>query len=73
MLDELNPEEMCYNLYYYTFNTPTLIPGELKLEEMVVGITHWVTPRPSQLSVTSNMDSTYSVHQHSSNKGPIFR
>ena len=39
MLDELNPEEMCYNLYYYTFNTPTLIPGELKLEEMVVGIT----------------------------------
>ena len=49
----------------------TLIPGELKLEEMVVGITHRVTPRPSQLSVTSNMDSTCSVHQHSSNKGPI--
>ena len=54
-----------------TINTVTLIPGELKLEEMVVGITHWVTPRPSQLSVTSNMDSTCSAHQHSSNKGPI--
>ena len=54
-----------------TINTPALIPGELKLEEMVVGITQWVTPRPSQLSVTSNMDSTCSAHQHSSNKGPI--
>ena len=54
-----------------TINTVTLIPGELKLEEMVVGITQWVTPRPSQLSVTSNMDSTCSAHQHSNIKGPI--